>query len=55
MANFNAVNIFLCFLVGLSGPARCYKLPKNDEKCPEVKARSNCDFDAVSIIYFTTH
>lgn len=53
MANFNKVNIFLCFLVGFGGPAWCYKLLKNDEKCPKVKARSNCDFEAVSIIYFT--
>lgn len=44
-----AVGVLVCFAVGLAnGPAaQGYRLPKNDEKCPEVRARSNCDLDAV--------
>lgn len=49
MAYFKVVKIF-CLFVGFIDLASCYKLVKNDEKCPEVRARSNCDLDAVSTI-----
>lgn len=47
MARFKVVNILFWFLLGFGDLIRCYKFAKNDENCPEVKARSNCDLDAV--------
>lgn len=51
MACFKAVKVLFYIIFGFSHSALCYKLPKNDEKCPEVRARSNCDLDAVRTIY----
>ncbi|KAL4141945.1 hypothetical protein QTP88_004485 [Uroleucon formosanum] len=47
MACFKAVKVLFYIIFGFSHSALCYKLPKNDEKCPEVRARSNCDLDAI--------
>lgn len=49
MARRPTVNVLLCFVaVGLTSG---YKLAKNDEKCPEVRARSKFDLDAVRMCY----
>jgi hypothetical protein len=51
MACFKVVKVLFCIIVGFSHSTLCYKLSKNDEmKCPEVRARSNCDLDAVRTI-----
>lgn len=49
MAYKKVVSILFCFIFIFGDLTLCYKLVKNDEKCPEVKARSNCDLDAVRI------
>lgn len=49
MARRPIVNVLLCFVaVGLTSG---YKPAKNDEKCPEVRARSKFDLDAVRMRY----
>lgn len=53
MAYCRVVNILFCFFVGVSDVTWSYKLVKNDEKCPEVKARSNCDLDSVRMCFFS--
>uniref|UniRef100_A0A2S2PG53 Apolipoprotein D n=1 Tax=Schizaphis graminum TaxID=13262 RepID=A0A2S2PG53_SCHGA len=48
MACFKVVKVLFCIIIGFSHSTLCYKLSKNDEmKCPEVRARSNCDLDAI--------
>ncbi|KAE9524923.1 hypothetical protein AGLY_014973 [Aphis glycines] len=47
MACFKLVKVLFCIIIGFSHSTSGYKLPKNDEKCPEVRARSNCDLDAI--------
>lgn len=47
MAHLKVVNILFFVFFGSCDLMCCYKLVKNDEKCPEVKARSNCNLDAV--------
>lgn len=51
MACYKVVKFLFCIIFGFSHSTSCYKLSKNDEKCPEVRARSNCDLDAVRTIY----
>lgn len=51
MACYKVVKVLFCIIFGFSHSTSCYKLSKNDEKCPEVRARSNCDLDAVRTIY----
>lgn len=52
MAYLKVVRIFFCFFFVFGDQTLCYKLVKNDEKCPEVKARSNCDLEAVRIRFY---
>jgi len=47
MTRMQVINVLFCFVVGYSDLSCCYKLVKNDEKCPEVRARSNCDLDSI--------
>lgn len=57
MTYFNAAVVVCLYLFvgfGSNRHAWCYKLIKNDEKCPEVKARSNCDLDAVRKCFYSS-